>query len=99
MKRVAVARGGQEAEITQCRDHSLADPCILNSPGIEKPKLYLSVISSDHSVVASSPSGSGGLSVLEARKFHHCGSSFVVPTSGGDDDPLESAGLSLLDAV
>ena len=58
--------------------------------------LYLSVISSDHSVDAPSSDKVG--SVLEARKFHHCGSLFVAPVSA-DEDSLESAGLPPFDAV
>ena len=72
----------------------------LGDTSFENPKSYLSVISSDHSIVASL-SKSGGISVLEARKFHHCGSSFwfVDPTSDWDDDSLESEGLPPLEAV
>jgi len=76
------------------------DEMVLN--GLRRFAAAGTPLSSDHSVVAS-PSNGGGISVLEARKFHHCGSPPLVPlvpgSSGDDDDSLESSGLPPLDAV
>ena len=62
------------------------------------------IVLKGHSVdVASSSSSSScviGISVLGARKFHHCGSSLVVPSVSGDDDPFDPAtGLAPFDAA
>ena len=83
-------------QILEHDGHEHMNPLEQPRSTIFKIMLYLSVISSDHSVDASSSNKDG--SVLEARKFHHCGSLFVVPVSA-EEDPFEYAGLPPLDAV